>query len=125
MPRDCTGAYGILRLDRGNMARPMKTDESITARMERLAEIEARIDPTLRRRGRVIADLVTVAVVAPVMIAFDLHVTRPLVMLGLMCGALALNHLVPMITERRLRRERSRLLSDVEARRPETRGGLR
>jgi len=89
----------------------MRDDRSTEARLHRIAEIEAKIDPTLRRRGRVIADLITVAIVAPLAITFDFHVTRPLVMLGLLGGALALNHVVPRITERRLRAERTRLLA--------------
>lgn len=92
----------------------MKKDEAITARLERVAEIEARIDPGPRRRGRIIADLITVAVIGPFMLGFDLHITRPFMMLGLMSTALALNHLVPLITERRLRRERERLLGELE-----------
>jgi hypothetical protein len=91
-------------------------DESTAARLDRVAEIEAKIDPTLRRRGRIVADLVTVAVVAPLSIALDFHVTRPFVMLALMGAALALNHVVPMITERRLRAERQRLLAGAELR---------
>jgi len=87
-------------------------DEATASRIDRVAEIEARIDPTLRRRGRIIADLVTIGVIAPLAITFDFHVTRPFVLLALVGGALALNHLVPLITERRLRRERSRLLGE-------------
>jgi len=95
-------------------------DDATAARLERIAEIEARIDPELRRRGRLIADLVTIAVVAPVAIAFDFHVERPLVMLALMGVAVALNHLIPRITERRLRAERQRLLAGPEAPGPAT-----
>lgn len=101
----------------------MKKDEAIAARVDRVAEIEGQIDPDLRRRGRIVADLVTIAVVAPLAIAFDLHITRPGVMLALMGGALALNHLVPLITERRLRAERRRLLSEAESRESETQRG--
>ena len=87
-----------------------KKDEATAARLDRLAEIEAKLDPSLRRRGRIVADLVTIAVVTPLVIAFDFHVTRPFLMLALMGAALALNHLVPLLTERRLRAERNRLL---------------
>lgn len=97
----------------------MKNDDAIAARMERVAEIEAQIDPGLRRRGRIIADLVTLAIVGPLGIALDLHVRHPVVMLGLMGGALALNHLVPRITERRLRGERKRLLAGAPTSRSE------
>ena len=93
-------------------------DEATAARLERLAEIEAKLDPGLRRRGRIVADLLTIAVVTPLAIAFDFHVNRPFVMLALMGVALALNHLVPLVTERRLRRERTLLLSG-EGSRPE------
>ena len=97
----------------------MQKDEATAARIERVAEIEARIDPSLRRRGRIVADLVTLAVVTPLAIAFDLHVTRPFVMLALVSAALALNHLVPLITERRLRGERKRLLAEPQDRQVE------
>ena len=98
----------------------MQNDESTAARLERVAEIEARIDPSLRRRGRIVADLVTICVVAPLAIALDFHVTRPLVMLALICAALALNHVVPLITERHLRAERQRLLAGAELPESET-----
>lgn len=97
----------------------MNNDEATAARLERVAQIEARIDPSPRRRGRVIADLVTIAVVAPLAIAFDFHVTRPFVMLSLMGGALALNHLLPLVWQWRLRGERNRLLSGAEVARPD------
>jgi hypothetical protein len=97
-----------------------RRDDETAARLDRVAEIEARIDPSLRRRGRIVADVVTVAVVAPLAIAFDFHVTRPFVMLALLLGALGLNHLVPLITERRLRGERQRLLAGAELPQPET-----
>lgn len=97
----------------------MQNDEATAARLDRVAEIEARLDPSLRRRGRLIADLVTVAVGAPLAIAFDFHVTRPFVLLGLMGGALALNHLVPLILERRLRGERNQLLAGGALGRPD------
>lgn len=89
-------------------------DEATAARIDRVAAIEAQIDPSRRRTGRILADLVTIAVIAPVAIALDFHVTRPFVMLALLGGALALNHLVPLITERRLRAERTRLLAETE-----------
>jgi hypothetical protein len=92
----------------------MQKDDATAARLDRVAEIEAKIDPSLRRRGRIVADLVTIAVVIPLAITFDFHVTRPVLMLALMGAALALNHLVPLITERRLRAERQRLLSGAE-----------
>jgi hypothetical protein len=98
----------------------MQKDDATAARLDRVAEIEAKIDPSLRRRGRIIADLVTIAVATPLAIAFDFHVTRPFVMLALMGAALALNHLVPLITERRLRAERQRLLSGAEPTESET-----
>jgi hypothetical protein len=91
----------------------MKKDEAIAARMERVAEIEAQIDPTLRRRGRVVADLVTIAVLVLLAFVLDLHVTHPIALLSLMASALGLNHFVPRVTERRLRRERQRLLAEV------------
>ncbi len=89
----------------------MRNDEATAARLDRVAEIEAKIDPTVRRRGRVIADLVTIALVVPLAITLDFHVTRPLIMLALLAAALALNHLLPLVTERRLRAERQRLLA--------------
>lgn len=89
-------------------------DESTTARLARVAEIEAEIDPSRRRRGRIVADLVTVGIVAPIAVALDFHVTRPFLLLALMAGALAVNRLVPLLTERRLRRERNRLLAEPE-----------
>ena len=92
----------------------MKNDDGIAARVDRVAEIEAQIDPTLRRRGRIIADVITISIVVPLGVAFDFHVNRPFVLLALMGGALALNHLLPRITERRLRAERTRLLSGTE-----------
>lgn len=92
----------------------MKKDEAIASRIDRVAEIEAQIDPSLRRRGRVVADLVTLAVVTPIAMAFDFHVTRPSLMVSLMAAALALNQLIPLITERRLRGERKRLLTEAE-----------
>ncbi len=98
-----------------DQASSTERDEAIAARLDRVAEIEAQIDPGLRRRGRVIADLVTLGVLVPLAIAFDLHVTHPFFMLALMGGALALNHLLPRVTERRLRRERKRLLAGAEA----------
>jgi hypothetical protein len=67
--------------------------------------------------------VVTVGVAAPLAIALDFHVTRPLLMLALMCAALALNHLVPRITERRLRAERQRLLAGSEPPQSETTQG--
>lgn len=93
-------------------------DEAAAARIDRVAQIEAKLDPSLRRRGRIVADLVTIAVVAPLAIVFDFHVTRPFVMLALMGAALALNRLVPLVMERRLRAERNRLLSAAEVSRP-------
>jgi len=98
----------------------MEKDEAIAARVDRVAEIEAQIDPNLRRRGRIIADVITMAVLVPLSIAFDLHITHPFVMLALMGGALGLNHLVPLVTERRLRGERKRLLAGAEAHGSET-----
>jgi len=95
-------------------------DEATAARLERVAEIEARIDPSLRRRGRIIADLVTIAVAAPLMMALDFHVTRPFVMLALLGTALALNRLVPLDTERRLRAERQRILAGSDGPERET-----
>jgi hypothetical protein len=64
--------------------------------------------------------VVTVGVAAPLAIALDFYVARPLLMLALMCAALALNHLVPRITERRLRAERQRLLTGAELPESET-----
>jgi len=101
----------------------MKKDEAMAARLARVDEIEAEIDPSLRRRGRIIADVVTLAVVTPLSIAFDLHVTHPFGMLTLMGVAIALNHVVPLVTERRLRAERERLLTEAEVSRSETDGG--
>lgn len=98
-------------------------DASTAARLDRVAEIEAKIDPDLRRRGRIVADLITVGVGAPLAIALDFHVTRPLLMLALMCVALALNHVVPRITERRLRAERQRLLAGADLPESETPSG--
>lgn len=92
----------------------MRKDDEIAARLERLAEIEAQIDPSLRRRGRIVADVVTLAVLIPLSLAFGLHVTHPVWLLALMGGALALNHVVPLITERRLRAERKRLLAAAD-----------
>jgi hypothetical protein len=102
---------------------PLEKDEATAARLERVAEIEARIDPGLRRRGRLVADLVTIAVAAPLMVALDLHVTRPFVMLSLLGAALALNHLVPLFTERQLRAERQRLLARSDTAETETSSG--
>jgi hypothetical protein len=98
----------------------MQRDEATAARLQRVAEIEAQIDPSLRRRGRIVADLVTIAIVTPLAIAFDFHVTRPLALLVLVGAALALNRLVPIITERRLRADRTRLLAAAESPRAET-----
>jgi len=97
----------------------MDKEQAIAARLARVAEIEAEIDPGPRRRGRVIADLITVAIVTPFMLAFDLHISHPFVMLGLMAAALAVNHAVPRITQRRLRRERTDLLAQVESSDPD------
>ena len=89
----------------------MGGDDELAARVERVAEIDRRIDPAHRRRGRVVADLITVGALAPISIALDWHATRPFVMLALMAGALAVNRLVPLLTERKLRREREELLA--------------
>ncbi|MDH3205788.1 MAG: hypothetical protein OEO79_04210 [Gemmatimonadota bacterium] len=89
----------------------MEKHEAIGARLDRVDEIEAQIDPTLRRRGRIVADVITLGIVTPLSIAFDLHVTHPFGMLALMGAGLALNRVVPLVTERQLRAERERLLS--------------
>jgi len=96
----------------------LQSDEAIAARLDRVDEIEAQIDPSLRRRGRLVADVVTIAVITPLSIAFDLHVTHPFGMLGLMGVAIGLNHGVPLVTERRLRAERERLLTGEGSRGP-------
>ena len=84
--------------------------DAIAARVERVAEIEAQLDPALRRRGRITADAITVSILGPLSIVLDWHATQPFLMLGLMGGALVANRAIPLFTERKLRRELRGLL---------------
>jgi len=88
------------------------TGERGTAtKLAELDTIEARLDPEGRRRGRLTADLLTIAVLAPISIALDWHATRPMLMLTLMVVGVGLNHTIPLLTERSLRKKRAQLLA--------------
>ena len=87
--------------------------DAIAARVERVAEIEAQLDPALRRRGRITADAITVSILGPLSVALDWHATQPFLMLALMGGALVANRAIPLFTERKLRRELRGLLAQT------------
>lgn len=82
--------------------------------MDRLAEVEARLDTAPLQRGRRVADLVTVAVVATVAIATGWTIVHPLLLLGLLLAATGLNRGIPYVRRRALRRERERLTALLE-----------
>lgn len=87
------------------------SDDRRTAELlQRLDAVEARLDPRPHRRGRLVADLATVGVLAPVAIYADWHASHPILLFGLMLLGIGLNHLIPFLTRWSLRRERDRLV---------------
>ena len=58
-----------------------------------------------------IADLVTVVILAPIAVSLDWHASQPILILALMLAGLCLNRLFPLLSERTLRRERDQLFA--------------
>lgn len=90
----------------------LTNDARTSALLDRLDEIEARLDPEAHRNGRVIADLITVSVCAPLAVFFDWHASRPFLLFGLMVAGLVLNRLIPVVNGYALRRERDQLCDE-------------
>ena len=82
--------------------------------MRELDAVEQRLDPRPVRRGRLLADLVTVGILAPIAFVLDWHASRPLLLLTLMALGVGLNRLVPRLLTRSLRRRREHLLDEYE-----------
>lgn len=87
----------------------MGDDPRVESLIERLNAIEARLDPRPLRRGRLMADLLTLAVIVVLAVFFDWRITHPLLLLALLLFATGLNRLVPLLTRRALHRERDRI----------------
>ena len=85
---------------------------------ERLNAIEAELDPAPFQRGRLWADAITLILLTPFgfLLEWELN-NRPLVLLLLLLSAVGLNRLVPFLLRTRLRRERDRLVEEIDARR--------
>lgn len=87
----------------------MTDDTDADELLRRLDVVEAGLDPGPLRRGRLTADLATVAFLAPIAIYLDWHATRPFLLLGLMLAGVGLNRLIPFLTRRSLLQERDRI----------------
>lgn len=82
--------------------------------LDRLNAIEARLDPGPLKRGRLVADVATVVVAGSVGWILDWQVSHPMFLLGVLLTATGLNHLIPNLARRSLRRERERLTVEYE-----------
>lgn len=99
--------WGPAAFDEGDRVGEPKSTEAL---VERVRELDLRLDPEPSRRGRLIADLVTVGLIAPVLVAWDVHIRAPALLVGLLFGGLLLRRLGSHVATRGLRRERDHLL---------------
>jgi hypothetical protein len=93
----------------------VRDDPSAEFLLERLDAIEVRLDPQPHRRGRLMADLLTVGVIVVLAVFFDWRITHPLLLLVLLLSATGLNRLIPLLTRRALLRERDRITARYES----------
>lgn len=91
---------------------PVNHDVRVAALVDELAALETRLDPETHGRDRRVADLITVAMLLPLVVGFDWHANRPLLMLAAMVGGLVLNRIPQWITRWRLRREQERVFDE-------------
>ena len=85
------------------------------ALFEDLNAVESRLDPAPARRGQVIADLVTVALLAVAVLAVGVPIERPILLASLLVLGALTTRGIRRLLGRRLRRERDRLLDDLDA----------
>lgn len=78
--------------------------------LDRVAELEDRLDPEPLQRGQRIADLVTLAVLTPLILWVGEGLRYPLLLLALLLGARSLSRLIPYLRNRQIRDDRDRML---------------
>lgn len=94
----------------------MKPDPDLDAMLLRLEELEAGLDPLTRRRGQLIADVATLAVLSPIAASIDWP--SIFVPAGLILVAIGLNRFVWDLRTLPDRRERDALLAELGPLRP-------
>ena len=82
------------------------------ALIDQVAATEARLDASADRRGQRVADVITVALAVPLLAVLGPSFERPLLLLGLMLAALALNRTPGVLRRRKLRAAHERLLQE-------------
>ena len=90
----------------------MNHDVRVSALVDELAAIEARLDPDKHGQDRRVADLITVTMLVPLAIGLDWHAEHPLLMLGLMVAGLVVNRVPQWFTRWRLKRAQERLFEE-------------
>ena len=90
-------------------------DERAARLVDDLAAIEDRLDPAPAKQGQLLADVITLALVATLWVVVDGNVRYPLLLATLLVAARGVHRLLPLFLQRSLRRERDRLLGEVRA----------